>query len=82
MSNINLAKITRARQITIPKEICEHLKLTPGDQLLFTVADNGRVIISRAQDLLESKKVACRPSTVKVALTTQRCTSSKLRKLI
>ncbi len=34
MSKINLAKITQARQITIPKEICEHLKLTPGDQLL------------------------------------------------
>lgn len=44
---MNLAKVTTARQITIPMDIYKLLKLKPGNKLLFIERD-GEVIVKNA----------------------------------
>ena len=39
-----IATMTSKGQTTIPKEIRDHLKLKPGDQISYTV-ENGRVVM-------------------------------------
>lgn len=45
---MNLAKISKNGQITVPVEIREHLGLKPGDKILFYISENGKVTISNA----------------------------------
>jgi len=42
------SKITEKGQTTVPKEIREHLELSPGDVIDFVVLDNGTVIVQPA----------------------------------
>ncbi|MBQ3309699.1 AbrB/MazE/SpoVT family DNA-binding domain-containing protein [Candidatus Saccharibacteria bacterium] len=45
---MNLAKVSSARQITVPMDIYKFLGLRPGDKLLFTEKKNGEVSIRNA----------------------------------
>lgn len=42
------ATVTSKGQITIPKEIREHLQVHPGDSVDFVVLEDGRVILKQA----------------------------------
>ena len=44
---MNLAKISKNGQITVPVEIREHLGLKPGDKIFYT-SEDGKVTISNA----------------------------------
>lgn len=48
---MNLAKVTSARQITIPIEIYKFLNLKPGNKLLFLEQEDGRVVIANASNM-------------------------------
>jgi len=48
-------KITSKGQITLPKEVREHLKVHPGDRLLFTIMPDGRVVIEPPVDIRDLK---------------------------
>lgn len=37
--------LTSKRQTTIPKEICLHLHVRPGDRLRFVIEEDGRVVL-------------------------------------
>ena len=50
-------KITSKGQITLPKEIREHLKVQSGDRILFTILPDGRVIIRPPVDLRDLKGI-------------------------
>ncbi len=39
--------LTAKSQITVPKEVRQHLGLQPGDQAYFFIKNNGEVIINR-----------------------------------
>ncbi len=41
--------ITRKGQITLPKKICDHLQVAPGDRIDFVVEDNGLVVVRPAR---------------------------------
>ncbi|MEX0746797.1 MAG: type II toxin-antitoxin system PrlF family antitoxin [Rhodothermales bacterium] len=41
-----LSTITRKGQTTVPKEIRDHLGLSTGDRIEYTVDDEGRVILT------------------------------------
>lgn len=40
-----IATMTSKGQTTIPKAVREHLNLKPGDQIIYTVEDGGRVVL-------------------------------------
>lgn len=51
-----IATLTSKGQTTIPKQVREHLKLTPGDKLDFVIEAGGRVVIRPAKlDVRELK---------------------------
>ena len=43
-----LAKLTSRTQVTLPKALREMLGLSPGDQVAFTPAPGGKVLVERA----------------------------------
>ena len=56
---MNLAKISKNGQITVPIEIREHLGLKPGDKILFYKSEDGKVTISNASiSALEKAQIA------------------------
>ena len=59
VSFMNLAKISKNGQITVPVEIREHLGLKPGDKILFYISENGKVTISNASiSAIEKAQIA------------------------
>ena len=53
---MTVATLTSKGQITIPKQVREHLKLNPGDKLDFVIESEGRVVIRPAKlDVRELK---------------------------
>ena len=48
---VNLAKVSAARQITIPIDICKFLNVKPGNKLLFVEKGNGEVVMTNASNL-------------------------------
>jgi len=53
---MTVATLTSKGQITIPKQVREHLKLNPGDKLDFVIESGGRVVIRPAKlDVRELK---------------------------
>ena len=53
---MTVATLTSKGQITIPKQVREHLKLSPGDKLDFVIESEGRVVIRPAKlDVRELK---------------------------
>jgi AbrB family looped-hinge helix DNA binding protein len=56
------AKLTSKGQITIPKDIRQHLKIDQGDKVEFFVGENGVVIISPIKsDVRELKGIIPKP---------------------
>ena len=56
---MNLAKISKNCQITVPVEIREHLGLKPGDKILFYISEDGKVTISNASiSAIEKAQIA------------------------
>ena len=47
---MNLAKVTAARQVTVPMDICKLLNIKPGNKLLFMEKRNGEVVVTNASD--------------------------------
>ena len=45
--------VTSKGQITLPKQIREHLHVVPGDRIDFVVKDNGQVVVSPARSRLK-----------------------------
>lgn len=43
------ARLSSKGQITVPPNIRERLKLKPGDNLRFRIADNGQVVVEAAK---------------------------------
>lgn len=41
-------KVTRKGQVTIPKPVRDRLKLRPGTAVEFSMAEDGRIVLSRA----------------------------------
>ena len=57
------AKMTSKGQITIPKDIRQHLKIDQGDKIEFFVGENGVVIISPIKsDVRKLKGIIPKPS--------------------
>lgn len=57
------AKVTTKGQITVPKPIREHLKLTKGDRIVFLIGINGKVTIMPATaDVRELKGMVAKPA--------------------
>ena len=46
---MTIATLTSKGQTTIPKQVREHLKLSPGDKLDFVIEAEGRVVIRPAK---------------------------------
>jgi len=56
------AKITSKGQITIPKDIRQHLKIDQGDRIEFFIGENGVVIISPIKsDVRKLKGIISKP---------------------
>lgn len=56
---MNLAKISKNGQITVPVEIREHLGLKSGDKILFYISEDGKVTISNASiSAIEKAQIA------------------------
>ncbi|MGO1590546.1 MAG: AbrB/MazE/SpoVT family DNA-binding domain-containing protein [Ancrocorticia sp.] len=45
---MNLAKLSRNGQITVPAEVRQKLHVAPGDKLLFVERSDGEVVVSKA----------------------------------
>ena len=55
---MSISTLTSKGQTTIPKQVREHLKLSPGDKLDFVIESGGRVVIRPAKlDVRELKGV-------------------------
>lgn len=66
---MNLAKVTAARQITVPAEICKFLNIEPGNKLLFREKRNGEVVVTNASSLaLDNAQKAFRGAAEKAGL--------------
>ena len=50
---MSIVKVTRKRQITLPKEICDKLGISPGDYVKVYLDKKGKVIIEKAVGLEE-----------------------------
>lgn len=44
---MGIVKVTRKRQITLPKEVCDKLKINPGDFVKVHVSRDGKVIVEK-----------------------------------
>ncbi len=57
------AKVTSKGQVTIPKNIRQHLKIDQGDKIEFFVGENGAVIISPIKtDVRDLKGIITKPN--------------------
>ena len=45
---MSFVKVTRKRQITLPKNICDRLGISPGDYVKVYVDENDRIIVEKA----------------------------------
>lgn len=50
---MSASTVTSKGQITLPKDIREHLNVGPGDRVDFVVEENGRVVVRPARSRLE-----------------------------
>ena len=63
------ATVTTKGQITIPKEIREHLGVQAGDHVDFIVLEDGRVVMKQATlDIQSLEGLLYRPGTKKVSI--------------
>lgn len=47
---MNLAKVSANGQVTVPVEVRRHLRISPGDKLLFVEKDNGEIVLVNAAE--------------------------------
>jgi len=60
---MSAAKLTSKGQVTIPKDIRQHLKIDQGDKIEFFVGKNGMVIISPIRsDVRKLKGIIPKPN--------------------
>ena len=45
---MSIVKVTRKRQITLPKNICDRLGISPGDYVKVYIDENDRIIVEKA----------------------------------
>ena len=45
---MSIVKVTRKRQITLPKEVCDRLGISPGDYVRIYVDEDNRIIVEKA----------------------------------
>ena len=45
---MRVVKVTRKRQITLPKKVCDRLGITPGDYVRVYVDKDDRVVVEKA----------------------------------
>ncbi|ADI31266.1 AbrB/MazE/SpoVT family DNA-binding domain-containing protein [Staphylothermus hellenicus] len=45
---MSIVKVTRKRQITLPKKICDSLGISPGDYVRVYIDENGKIIVEKA----------------------------------
>lgn len=50
---MSVVKVTRKRQITLPKEVCERLGISPGDFVRVYVDERGRAIVEKVLSIDE-----------------------------
>mgnify|MGYP000150214919 CR=1 FL=1 len=48
---MKVVKVTRKRQITLPKDICDRLGISPGDYVKVSIDENGRIIVEKTLGL-------------------------------
>ena len=48
---MKIVKVTRKRQITLPKDICDKLGISPGDYVKISTDEAGRIIVEKALTL-------------------------------
>ncbi|MCE4599244.1 MAG: AbrB/MazE/SpoVT family DNA-binding domain-containing protein [Desulfurococcales archaeon] len=44
---MSIVKVTRKRQITLPKEVCDRLGIAPGDYVKVYVDERGRIVVEK-----------------------------------
>ena len=54
--------LTSKSQITVPKEVREHLGLKPGGRAAFRIMPNGEVVVSRPRTPAEIRAAVGKPS--------------------
>lgn len=47
-NRMSIVKVTRKRQITLPKNICDRLGISPGDYVKVYIDENDRIIVEKA----------------------------------
>ncbi len=50
---MSIVKVTRKRQITLPKEVCDRLGISPGDYVKIYVDEDNRIIVEKALSIEE-----------------------------
>ncbi|MCZ8280425.1 MAG: AbrB/MazE/SpoVT family DNA-binding domain-containing protein [Acetobacteraceae bacterium] len=50
VGNSKVVKVTAKGQVTIPKAICDLLGIEPGSKVTFTLAEDGRVTLSKCDE--------------------------------
>jgi len=65
MKPFRIAVLRAKGQITIPKEIREHLKLKTGDSVIFSIEENGELVVSKGVTVLTAIYDAIRPKESK-----------------
>jgi antitoxin PrlF len=50
--------VTRKGQVTIPKPVREHLGIGPGSQIVFRRADDGSIVVEKAEGARQPSRFA------------------------
>jgi len=50
---VSIVKVTRKRQITLPKEVCNKLGISPGDYVKVYIDEGNRVVIEKVLGIEE-----------------------------
>ncbi|RLF17803.1 MAG: hypothetical protein DRZ82_09385 [Thermoprotei archaeon] len=50
---MSIVKVTRKRQITLPKEVCDKLGISPGDYVKVYVDEDNRVVVEKVLGIEE-----------------------------
>lgn len=79
---MNLAKVSSARQITIPMDICKLLNIRPGNKLLFVERGNGEVVVSNASNqALKDAQIAFRGAAKELGVKNEDDVMSLIREI-
>jgi len=51
--SMSVVKVTRKRQITLPKEVCDKLGISPGDFVRVYIDERGRAVVEKVLSIDE-----------------------------